>query len=78
MSACEREFHIACMRSNNSSFEAAGRGSRAKRRPTKSRACSIGDIFGDKQAKEEVVCIGHNRSLEKCLQHVGMHYLAER
>ncbi|GFW22248.1 uncharacterized protein TNCV_1430021 [Trichonephila clavipes] len=36
MSACGREFHIACMRIKSSSFEAAGRGSRVRRRPTKS------------------------------------------
>ncbi|GFU79695.1 uncharacterized protein TNCV_4037021 [Trichonephila clavipes] len=31
MSSCGREFHIACMRSESSSFEAAGRGSRLAR-----------------------------------------------
>ncbi|GFT01198.1 uncharacterized protein TNCV_3373201 [Trichonephila clavipes] len=36
MSVCGRELHIACMRSKSSSFEAAGRGSRARRRPIKS------------------------------------------
>ncbi|GFU42237.1 uncharacterized protein TNCV_4554191 [Trichonephila clavipes] len=44
MSACGREFHIACMRSKTLSFEAAGRGSRARRRPTKSHTCSIGTL----------------------------------
>ncbi|GFV09688.1 hypothetical protein TNCV_4820181, partial [Trichonephila clavipes] len=34
MSACGREFHMSYMRSKSSSFEAAGRGSRARRRPT--------------------------------------------
>ncbi|GFU78825.1 uncharacterized protein TNCV_4771881 [Trichonephila clavipes] len=47
MSACGREFHIACKRSRSSSFEAAGRCSRARRRPTKSPTCSIGDISGE-------------------------------
>ncbi|GFU69454.1 uncharacterized protein TNCV_2282231 [Trichonephila clavipes] len=42
MSACGREFYIACMRSKSSSFEDAG--SRVRRRPTKSHTCSIGDI----------------------------------
>ncbi|GFW98104.1 neurexin-1 [Trichonephila clavipes] len=47
MSACGREFHIACMRSKSSSFGAAGRGSRARRRPTKSQTCSIsGELAG--------------------------------
>ncbi|GFX04802.1 hypothetical protein TNCV_2247851 [Trichonephila clavipes] len=41
MSACEREFHIACMRSESSFFEVAGLRSRARRRPTKSQTCSI-------------------------------------
>ncbi|PRD27031.1 UNVERIFIED_CONTAM: hypothetical protein NCL1_36449 [Trichonephila clavipes] len=31
-----------------------------------------------KQANEEVVCVGLNRSLEQSLQHVGMHYSARR
>ncbi|GFW61242.1 hypothetical protein TNCV_3377571 [Trichonephila clavipes] len=34
ISACGREFHIACMRSKSSSFEAAGCRSLAERRPT--------------------------------------------
>ncbi|GFU65218.1 hypothetical protein TNCV_2134231 [Trichonephila clavipes] len=44
MSACGREFHISCMRSKSSSFEAAGSGSRARRVPTKSHTCSIADV----------------------------------
>ncbi|GFT01767.1 uncharacterized protein TNCV_4205731 [Trichonephila clavipes] len=48
MSAYGREFHIACMRNKSSSFEAAGRVSRANHRPTKSHTCSIGDISGGK------------------------------
>ncbi|GFX46407.1 hypothetical protein TNCV_238691 [Trichonephila clavipes] len=32
----------------------------------------------NKQAKEEVACVGLNRSLEQALQHVGVHYPAER
>ncbi|GFU78283.1 uncharacterized protein TNCV_5008601 [Trichonephila clavipes] len=44
MSACGREFYIACIRSKGSSFEAAGRRSRTRRRPTKSHTCSIDDI----------------------------------
>ncbi|GFX96883.1 uncharacterized protein TNCV_1996151 [Trichonephila clavipes] len=47
MSACGREFHSACMCSKSSSFETAGRGSRARRRPTKPYTSSIGDIFGE-------------------------------
>ncbi|GFW99200.1 uncharacterized protein TNCV_3009681 [Trichonephila clavipes] len=78
MSACGREFHIACTCSKSSSFEAAGRGSRERRRPTKSHTYSIGDIFTNKQAKEEVACIELNRSLEQSLQHVDVHYPAER
>ena len=35
------------MRSYNLSFEAAGRESRAKRRPTKFHMCSIGYISGE-------------------------------
>ncbi|GFW49458.1 hypothetical protein TNCV_3059651 [Trichonephila clavipes] len=58
MSSCGREFHIACMRNKSSSFEAAGRGSRARCRPTKSHTCSIGDNNPpNKQAKEEVACV---------------------
>ncbi|GFY14390.1 hypothetical protein TNCV_1021551 [Trichonephila clavipes] len=34
------------MRSESLSFEAAGRGSRVRRRPPKSHTCSIGDISG--------------------------------
>ncbi|GFV92012.1 uncharacterized protein TNCV_1894481 [Trichonephila clavipes] len=41
MSACGKEFYIACMRSQSSSFEAEERGSRAKRRPTESHMCSV-------------------------------------
>ncbi|GFS76001.1 hypothetical protein TNCV_4666351 [Trichonephila clavipes] len=37
---------IACMHSKSLSFEAAVRGPRARRRPTKSHTCSIGDICG--------------------------------
>ncbi|GFU86545.1 uncharacterized protein TNCV_4479811 [Trichonephila clavipes] len=66
MSACGREFHIAYMRLKSSSFEAAGRGSQARRRPF------------NKQANEKVVCVGLNRSLEQSLQHVGVHYPAPR
>ncbi|PRD30147.1 UNVERIFIED_CONTAM: hypothetical protein NCL1_27303 [Trichonephila clavipes] len=47
MCACGKEFHIACTRSQSSSFEAAGHGSRARRRPTKSHTCSIGNISGE-------------------------------
>ncbi|GFT97188.1 uncharacterized protein TNCV_3858451 [Trichonephila clavipes] len=47
MSNCGRKFHIACIRSKRSSFEAAGRGSRARRRPTKSHTCSIDYISGE-------------------------------
>ena len=32
----------------------------------------------NKQAKEEIACVGLDRSLEQCLQHVGLHYSAER
>ncbi|GFW21762.1 hypothetical protein TNCV_2529602 [Trichonephila clavipes] len=32
----------------------------------------------NKQAKEEVACVGLNRNLEQPLQHVGVHYPAER
>ncbi|GFS81964.1 uncharacterized protein TNCV_1790411 [Trichonephila clavipes] len=52
MSACGKEFHIACMRSKSSSLEAAGRGSRARRRSTKSHTCSISDISGQKAGQE--------------------------
>ncbi|GFU79887.1 transposable element Tc3 transposase [Trichonephila clavipes] len=38
MSACGREFHIACKRSKSSSFEAAGRRSRARLQPAKYHA----------------------------------------
>ncbi|GFX37247.1 uncharacterized protein TNCV_995221 [Trichonephila clavipes] len=65
------------MRSKSSTFEAAGCGSRARHRPTKYPTCPIGNISGDKQVKEEVACVGLNRSLEQSLQHVGMHYPAE-
>ncbi|GFV46361.1 hypothetical protein TNCV_3232501 [Trichonephila clavipes] len=51
MSACGREFHIACMRSKSSSFEAAGRGSRARCRPTKSLTCSIGDTSSERSRR---------------------------
>ncbi|GFU88172.1 uncharacterized protein TNCV_845651 [Trichonephila clavipes] len=44
MSTCGKEFHIACMRSKSSCFEAAGRGTRARCRLTKSHTCSIGEI----------------------------------
>ncbi|GFX20903.1 uncharacterized protein TNCV_79581 [Trichonephila clavipes] len=47
MSVCGREFHIACIRNKGSSFEVEGRGSRAKRQPTKSHMSSIGDISGE-------------------------------
>ncbi|PRD20770.1 UNVERIFIED_CONTAM: hypothetical protein NCL1_53670 [Trichonephila clavipes] len=79
MSPCGREFYIACMRSKSSSFEAAGRRSRARRLPIKYHTCSIRDISGaNKQVKEEVACVGLNRSLEQSFQHVDMHYPAER
>ncbi|GFV03795.1 uncharacterized protein TNCV_1877431 [Trichonephila clavipes] len=52
MSACGKEFHIACMRSKSSSFDATGHGSRARRRPAKSHKCSIYDISGEKVAQE--------------------------
>ncbi|PRD34133.1 UNVERIFIED_CONTAM: hypothetical protein NCL1_15552 [Trichonephila clavipes] len=32
----------------------------------------------NKQTKKEIACVGLNRSLEQSLQHVGMHYPAER
>ncbi|GFV95872.1 hypothetical protein TNCV_1729221 [Trichonephila clavipes] len=32
----------------------------------------------NKKAKEEVVCAGLNRNVEQSLQHVGVHYPAER
>ena len=32
----------------------------------------------NKQAKEEVACVGLNRSLEQPLQHMGMQYPGER
>ncbi|GFT60397.1 uncharacterized protein TNCV_4971641 [Trichonephila clavipes] len=65
--------------SKSSSFEAAGRGSQAGLRPTKSHTCLIGDIYPEnKQAKEEVAYVGLNRTLEQSLQHVGVHYPAER
>ncbi|GFW04844.1 uncharacterized protein TNCV_4880791 [Trichonephila clavipes] len=32
----------------------------------------------NKQDKEEVACVGLSRSLEQSLQHVGVHYPAER
>ncbi|PRD29121.1 UNVERIFIED_CONTAM: hypothetical protein NCL1_30349 [Trichonephila clavipes] len=44
MSVCGREFHVAYMRSQSLFFEAAGRTSRARRQPTKSQTCSLGDI----------------------------------
>ncbi|PRD32032.1 UNVERIFIED_CONTAM: hypothetical protein NCL1_21695 [Trichonephila clavipes] len=47
MSDCGREFHIACMSSNSLSFEAAGRRSRAKHRPTKSHTSTLEDISGE-------------------------------
>ncbi|GFX90718.1 hypothetical protein TNCV_3195361 [Trichonephila clavipes] len=69
MSACGREFHIACMRSKSLSFEAAGRGSQVGHRLTESHTCSIGDYPAISRS---------NRSLEESLQHVGVHYPAER
>ncbi|GFY23089.1 hypothetical protein TNCV_3763291 [Trichonephila clavipes] len=70
------EFHIACMRSERSSFEAAGRGSRARHQnPTRAQYTSYP---ANKQAKEEVACAGLNRSLGQSLQHLGVHYPAER
>ncbi|GFW00881.1 putative transposable element [Trichonephila clavipes] len=45
MPACGREFRIACMRSKSSSFKAASLGTRATRRSTKSRMCSIGELW---------------------------------
>ncbi|PRD35158.1 UNVERIFIED_CONTAM: hypothetical protein NCL1_12441 [Trichonephila clavipes] len=32
----------------------------------------------NKQTKEEVACVGLNKSHEQSLQHVGVHYPAER
>ncbi|GFW45197.1 uncharacterized protein TNCV_716991 [Trichonephila clavipes] len=32
----------------------------------------------NKQTKEDVACVGLNRSLEQFLQNVGVHYPAER
>ncbi|GFV45781.1 uncharacterized protein TNCV_2321411 [Trichonephila clavipes] len=56
MSACGREFHNACKRIKSSYFEAAGRGSRARRRLKKSHMCSIGDISGE-QADQGRSCM---------------------
>ncbi|GFT75970.1 hypothetical protein TNCV_1254971 [Trichonephila clavipes] len=44
MSTCGREFHVVCISTQSSSFEAVGHRSRMRRRPTKSHTCSIGDI----------------------------------
>ncbi|GFU58275.1 uncharacterized protein TNCV_4589541 [Trichonephila clavipes] len=57
MSACGREFHIACMHSRISSFEALGHGSRMRSRPTKSHTCLIGDISGDRRQRIDKVGI---------------------
>ncbi|GFU34106.1 uncharacterized protein TNCV_3199101 [Trichonephila clavipes] len=77
-SACGREFHFACMRSQVSSFEVVGHGSRTRHRPAKSHTCSVGNITCDKQDKEGIASVGLNRSIEQSLQHVDVHYPAER
>ncbi|GFV87121.1 hypothetical protein TNCV_5113391 [Trichonephila clavipes] len=51
MSTCGREFHVACMRSKSLSFEAAGRRSPARHRPTKYPTCSIGGISSEKRGE---------------------------
>ncbi|GFV76629.1 hypothetical protein TNCV_4728491 [Trichonephila clavipes] len=66
------------MRSKSSIFEAAGRGSRTRRYPTKSTRAQYVTYPAIKQVKEEVACVGMNRSLEQSLQHVGVHYPAGR
>ena len=78
MSACVREFYIDCIQSQNSSFEAAEYGLRGSPRPTKSKHAQYATHPANKQAKEEVVCVGLNRRLEQSLKHVGMHYPAGR
>ncbi|GFX66901.1 uncharacterized protein TNCV_999401 [Trichonephila clavipes] len=78
MPVCGRELHIACMRSKSSSLKAEGCGPRARRLPIKCHTCSIRTYPGNKLPKEEVACVGLNRSLEQYLQHVGVHYPAER
>ncbi|GFY20921.1 uncharacterized protein TNCV_3989651 [Trichonephila clavipes] len=78
MSACGREFHIACMRSKISSFEAARRGSRARRRPTKSHTGSIGDISADVDEADISTPVAVDQRAANCLEETVRSFTAMR
>ncbi|GFV48343.1 hypothetical protein TNCV_2479081 [Trichonephila clavipes] len=77
MSACGREFHITCMLTESSFFEAVEVGHERdadQSIPTHFQKVTYPE---NQLSKEEVACVKLKRSLEHYLQHVGVHYPVE-
>ncbi|GFY05693.1 uncharacterized protein TNCV_4403601 [Trichonephila clavipes] len=77
MSACGREFHISCMR-NKVHILKLQHADHLRDADQLNPPCAQQPTYpANKQSKEEVACVGLNRSLEQSLQHMGVHYPAE-
>ncbi|GFW87188.1 uncharacterized protein TNCV_5125421 [Trichonephila clavipes] len=68
MSACGREFLLKLQDADHE---------RDANQPNPTHARKV-TYPANKQAKEEVACVGLNRSLKQSSKHVGVHYPSER
>ena len=73
MSACGREFHIACMRTKVHLLKQQDVDHKRdydQQNPTHSQWATYP---ANKKAKEKVACVGMNRDLEQSSQHMDVH-----
>ncbi|GFT25683.1 hypothetical protein TNCV_1965741 [Trichonephila clavipes] len=79
MSTCGREFNIACMRSQSSSFEAAERGSRSRKTALKQMPHVLNrrHIRRISRSKKKLHVLGLPEKSLTVFKHVDVHYPAE-